>query len=43
VDARGDEAGDVGDVGEQQRAVLLGDLAEAGEVDARGRRRTRRR
>ena len=34
--ARGDEAGDVRDVGEQERAVFLGDLAEAGEVDLAG-------
>src|SRR5690625_2267211 len=33
VEAGGDEAGDVGDVGEQVRAHLVGDLAEACEVD----------
>ncbi len=33
VQAGGDQAGDVGDVGHQQRARAVGDLAEAGEVD----------
>ena len=33
VHAGGDEAGDVGDVGHQQGAALVGDLAEGGEVD----------
>ena len=35
----GDEAGDVGDVGDQDRIDLTGDLGECGEVDrARDRR-----
>jgi hypothetical protein len=33
VGAAGDEAGDVGDVGGQDRADLAGDLGERGEVD----------
>ncbi len=36
MDPGGDEAGDVGDVGEQQRAALVGDRAERGPVDSPG-------
>lgn len=31
-----DQAGDVGDVGDQDRADLVGDLGEAGEIDRPG-------